>query len=79
MFKCKPPGAKPRAGRYVMVRSFHAVKIVGTTCELVGTSRECFNHVVCSRACACTYVQRDASRHCSALHNCTFPCYDVQY
>ena len=51
----------------------------GTTCELVGTSRVYFNHVVCSRACARTYVQRDASRHCSALRNCTFPCCDVQY
>ena len=35
-----------------MVRSFHVVEIVGTTCELVGTSRVCFNYV----------VQRDASR-----------------
>ena len=43
---------------------FHVVEIVGTTCELVGTSRVCFNHVVRSRACACTNVQRDASRHC---------------
>ena len=48
----------------VMVRFFHVVEIVGTTCELVGTSRVCFNHVVRSRACACTNVQRDASRHC---------------
>ena len=47
-----------------MVRFFHVVEIVGTTCELVGTSRVCFNHVVRSRACACTNVQRDASRHC---------------
>ena len=62
-----------------MVRSFHVVEIVGTTCELVGTSRVCFNHVVRSRACACSYVQWDASRHCSALRNCTFPCCDVQY
>ena len=49
---------------YLMVRFFHVVEIVGTTCELVGTSRVCFNHVVRSRACACTNVQRDASRHC---------------
>ena len=63
----------------IMVRSFHVVEIVGTTCELVGTSRVCFNHVVPSRACACTYVQRDASRHCNALRNCTFICCDVQY
>ena len=48
----------------IMVRFFHVVEIVGTTCELVGTSRVCFNHVVRSRACACTNVQRDASRHC---------------
>ena len=48
----------------LMVRFFHVVEIVGTTCELVGTSRVCFNHVVRSRACACTNVQRDASRHC---------------
>ena len=64
---------------HIMVRSFHVVEIVGTTCELVGTSRVCFNHVVPSRACACTYVQRDASRHCNALRNCTFICCDVQY
>ena len=48
----------------LMVRFFHVVEIVGTTCELVGTSHVCFNHVVRSRACACTNVQRDASRHC---------------
>ena len=51
-------------GGGLMVRFFHVVEIVGTTCELVGTSRVCFNHVVRSRACACTNVQRDASRHC---------------
>ena len=49
---------------HVLMRFFHVVEIVGTTCELVGTSRVCFNHVVRSRACACTNVQRDASRHC---------------
>ena len=59
------PLMSPRYVTYViMVRFFHVVEIVGTTCELVGTSRVCFNHVVRSRACACTNVQRDASRHC---------------
>ena len=58
-----PPGSGLGTGR-LMVRFFHVVEIVGTTCELVGTSRVCFNHVVRSRACACTNVQRDASRHC---------------
>ena len=42
----------------LMVRFFHVVEIVGTTCELVITSRVCFNHVVRSRACACAERQQ---------------------
>ena len=42
-----------------MVRSFHVVKIVGTTCELVGTSRVCFNHVMRSRAGAYVHMCRE--------------------
>ena len=56
----------------LMVRFFHVVYIVVTTCVLVGTSSVCFFNMfflIMSCVAERVYVQRDYS----ALRNCAFP------